>query len=589
MATKLLRLFDKRPELLLEWDSEANDGIDLQSIGAWSKGVNYGWRCAQDHSWRATAYTRSSGENCRACLRALGPLSLESYEFMEEWSPVNRAASSYTHLSTEVVYWNCKLCSNSWKCMVYSRVKGAASCPYCAGKEISERDFFEIVELLASSFSGANPMNLSELRVEWKRTLAIWLCADEPHSYEATIQKKLTLKGCPYCSNRRLLPGFNDLPSALPAVYSEWSPKNTLDPHSLLVSSRERVLWLCSKESCKHEWISPVVHRRNGSGCPRCSVSGPRAVNFELSVASSSAVMEYWDEAANRLSPEHIGKGSHQAISLVCKLSHRWEESARKVVSRAERLNRNRAESLKRDGVGAQTEARPQTENHFKGQEESRAKSFAGTEVPLLTADSICPYCSGEVLLQGFNDLKTIYPKIAAQWHPQLNGKRLPTDCLPSSYERVWWLCEQGHTMSRLIAYRTLRYNECSYCTGGSSKIELEVLNFVQEHFPQLKVVSGDRSTLGRKELDVFLPEKNVALEVNGEYWHSDRVKADAESYHSSKLALAESRRVELAFVWEHDWIFNRSATQLSIVKFIESGFKDSLLKRLKSRIDAQG
>ncbi len=33
-----------------------------------------------------------------------------------------------------------------------------------------------------------------------------------------------------------------------------------------------------------------------------------------------------------------------------------------------------------------------------------------------------CPYCAGKRVLKGFNDLETLSPKIAAQWHPKKTG-----------------------------------------------------------------------------------------------------------------------------------------------------------------------
>ena len=33
-----------------------------------------------------------------------------------------------------------------------------------------------------------------------------------------------------------------------------------------------------------------------------------------------------------------------------------------------------------------------------------------------------CPYCAGRRVLKGFNDLTTLEPALAAQWHPPLNG-----------------------------------------------------------------------------------------------------------------------------------------------------------------------
>ena len=45
---------------------------------------------------------------------------------------------------------------------------------------------------------------------------------------------------------------------------------------------------------------------------------------------------------------------------------------------------------------------------------------------------SACGYCSGKRLLKGFNDLKTQYPKLCAEWDYDLNEKN-PEDYFPYS------------------------------------------------------------------------------------------------------------------------------------------------------------
>ena len=48
------------------------------------------------------------------------------------------------------------------------------------------------------------------------------------------------------------------------------------------------------------------------------------------------------------------------------------------------------------------------------------------TTVHVRSEGSGCPYCAGRKVLPGFNDLKTLCPGVAAQWHPSLNGALTP-------------------------------------------------------------------------------------------------------------------------------------------------------------------
>ena len=46
--------------------------------------------------------------------------------------------------------------------------------------------------------------------------------------------------------------------------------------------------------------------------------------------------------------------------------------------------------------------------------------------ITVMTKGCGCPYCHGLRVLKGFNDLETLYPDIAAQWHPAKNGNNKP-------------------------------------------------------------------------------------------------------------------------------------------------------------------
>ena len=52
-----------------------------------------------------------------------------------------------------------------------------------------------------------------------------------------------------------------------------------------------------------------------------------------------------------------------------------------------------------------------------------------------------CPYCANRRLLKGYNDLETLFPDIAKEWHPQKNGSLIPSDVLAFTHKKVWWKC----------------------------------------------------------------------------------------------------------------------------------------------------
>ena len=65
-------------------------------------------------------------------------------------------------------------------------------------------------------------------------------------------------------------------------------------------------------------------------------------------------------------------------------------------------------------------------------------------------------------------------------------------------------------------------------------------------------IIQSDRNILDGKEIDVFLPDYNVGIEFNGDYWHSE-LKRD-KRYHYDKSMLANSKGVFLYHIFSHEW-----------------------------------
>lgn len=68
-------------------------------------------------------------------------------------------------------------------------------------------------------------------------------------------------------------------------------------------------------------------------------------------------------------------------------------------------------------------------------------------------------------LVIGVNDLVTVNPELAAQWHPTKNGTLTPKDILPLSNKKVWWSCPRFHEWDAAISHR-MNGTGCPYCAG---------------------------------------------------------------------------------------------------------------------------
>lgn len=92
------------------------------------------------------------------------------------------------------------------------------------------------------------------------------------------------------------------------------------------------------------------------------------------------------------------------------------------------------------------------------------------------------------------------------------------------------------------------------------SSLENTVCTWLDEY--GIEYITNDRSILGDLELDIFIPSKNLAIELNGSYWHSTIFK-DSE-YHLYKTERCQVLGIELMHIFEYELLDD---TKVDILK----------------------
>lgn len=90
---------------------------------------------------------------------------------------------------------------------------------------------------------------------------------------------------------------------------------------------------------------------------------------------------------------------------------------------------------------------------------------------------------------------------------------------------------------------------------GGQSSVEKDMLSSIREFYDG-EIVENSRKIITPKELDLFFPDLNFAIEVNGVYWHSD-LHLD-KMYHYEKFKLCSDQDIDLFMISDHDWVTNK-------------------------------
>ena len=99
----------------------------------------------------------------------------------------------------------------------------------------------------------------------------------------------------------------------------------------------------------------------------------------------------------------------------------------------------------------------------------------------------------------------------------------------------------------------TTRFDKHGFIRHERSSFEREFKAFLEEN--KIKYISNDRQVLeNKKELDFFLPDHNIAIEINGLFYHSE-FKITDKNFHKMKYDICESKGIRLLTIFEDELI----------------------------------
>ena len=267
--------------LLAQWDIERNLPLtpDNVTFGSHKK---VRWTCPSGHSWQAMVYTRSEGASCPYCTgRKASPeqnsLTKQFPALAAEWDAAKNKPLTPNQVisgTRRKVWWRCPK-GHSWRAAVYSRTTLGTGCPVCTGRQAlaGENDLATLYPDIAAQWDGMKNGTLRPNNVTAGSNRRVWWRCEKGHSYRAVIAQRVQRgDGCPYCANRKVLPGFNDLATAAPLVAKQWheSLNGALTPEMVTADSHKKAWWQCSYG---HVWKATIYSRAGVQqcGCPVCA------------------------------------------------------------------------------------------------------------------------------------------------------------------------------------------------------------------------------------------------------------------------------------------------------------------------------
>lgn len=127
-----------------------------------------------------------------------------------------------------------------------------------------------------------------------------------------------------------------------------------------------------------------------------------------------------------------------------------------------------------------------------------------------------------------------------------------------NSHSKLTIECNKCHNRFIKIAcdHLTSPFGGCRHCYASQSEKEKVLADFVINLLPDETVRLNDRQLLSGMELDIYIPSRNLAIEYNGCYWHSEDQHGD-KYYHVTKTERCEATGTHLVQIFEDEMLLH--------------------------------
>ncbi len=130
------------------------------------------------------------------------------------------------------------------------------------------------------------------------------------------------------------------------------------------------------------------------------------------------------------------------------------------------------------------------------------------------------------------------------------------------------FLCLQCQTefSSSLDHGQIPRCLNCFPLSKGYSIVEKEIVYWLKKELKTENILENKRSVIPPYSIDIYIPEKNLAIEFNGLFWHGEISNKKDKTYHLQKTEKCLEKDIQLIHIFEDEWI-NKQEIVKSIIK----------------------
>ncbi len=158
------------------------------------------------------------------------------------------------------------------------------------------------------------------------------------------------------------------------------------------------------------------------------------------------------------------------------------------------------------------------------------------------------------------------------------------------SYEFQCSICNHKFTSTLLGCGIIPRCGKC-HPSQKDSKPQLFVQEFLNQH--NINYVQNNRKIISPYEIDFYLPNYNLGIEVNGLYYHSELNGKD-KNYHINKSKMSEKMGVKLIHIFEDEIleqkeiVLSKLSNELKLNNIIKIDARKCFVKEITSSVKSK-
>lgn len=300
-------LAEAYPDLVEEW-ADRNKKMTPEQITYGSNKIVW-WKGRCGHEWQASVKNRAVGKSgCPYCshnriLVGFNDLASQVPDVAAQWSKRNLPLTpdQVMAYSNQKAWWECQDCGYEWHTHISTRT-GGSQCPCCSGLTLVEgkNDLATTHPSLAKEWSERNVGTTPKMVNAKSRQNVWWKCNVCGNEWKGVIEGRVGGRSCPVCSNRAVLPGYNDLETTDSNILKEWDFERNkgISPKKITRQSCKSVWWKCT---FGHSWKDKIVSRTiDGAGCKVCErefqEAFPALIVMFYAAGKQMSVRQNWEE-----------------------------------------------------------------------------------------------------------------------------------------------------------------------------------------------------------------------------------------------------------------------------------------------------